>query len=135
VLEKTRPNGDVVRYNPSTDELASYQVGGVFAHTTSLILQCMAGNQIWTISMLSSNKKHVCPVCGYPDLNEPAYDSFGCASYNICPCCGTEFGYDDSTAAHADLRGKWISDGMQWWSKHQLKPDDWDPVRQLKNNY
>lgn len=49
-------------------------------------------------------------------------------------CCGTEFGYDDSTVAHTDLREKWVSDGMQWWSKHQLKPNDWDPVRQLKNN-
>ncbi|PWE39732.1 hypothetical protein C9I49_25505 [Pseudomonas prosekii] len=84
--------------------------------------------------MPNSNQTYVCPVCRYPDLDEPAYDSFGCASYNICPCCGTEFGYDDSTTAHSDLRGKWVSEGMQWWSKHQLKPNDWDPVRQLKNN-
>lgn len=114
--------------------LVSYQVGEVFARTTSLIQQCMVRVQTWTILMPNSNQTYVCPVCRYPDLDEPAYDSFGCASYNICPCCGTEFGYDDSTTAHSDLRGKWVSEGMQWWSKHQLKPNDWDPVRQLKNN-
>lgn len=84
--------------------------------------------------MPNSNQAYVCPVCRYPDLDEPAYDSFGCASYNIRPCCGTEFGYDDSTIAHSDLRGKWVSEGMQWWSKHKLRPNDWGPVRQLKNN-
>jgi len=82
--------------------------------------------------MRSSNDLYVCPVCGYSHLDEAAYDGFGCASYNICPCCGTEFGYDDSVVAHADLRKKWISNGMQWWSKHQLKPDGWDPNKQLK---
>ncbi len=112
--------------------LVSYRAGEIFAHITNLIQQCMGRDLIWTISMLNSNKTYICPVCRYPDLNEAAYDGFGCASYNICPCCGTEFGYDDSTVAHADLRKKWISEGMQWWSKHQLKPTDWDPVRQLK---
>jgi hypothetical protein len=70
--------------------------------------------KIWTVSMPYSNQAYVCPVCGYPDLNEPVYDSFGCASYNICPCSGTEFGYDDSTVAHSDLREKWVSEGMKW---------------------
>lgn len=98
------------------------------------IQQCMVRVQTWTILMPNSNQIYVCPVCSYPDLDEPAYDSFGCASYNICPCCGTEFGYDDSTTAHSDLREKWVSEGMQWWSKHKLKPNGWDPVRQLINN-
>ena len=114
--------------------LVSYQEGEVFARTISLTQQCMVKVQTWNILMPNSNQTYVCPVCRYPDLDEPAYDNFGCASYNICPCCGTEFGYDDSTAAHSYLRGKWVSEGMQWWSKHQLKPNDWDPVRQLKSN-
>lgn len=114
--------------------LVSYHVGEVFARTTSLIQQCMVRVQTWTILMPNSNQIYVCSVCRYPDLDEPAYDSFGCASYNICPCCGTEFGYDDSTTAHSDLREKWVSEGMQWWSKHKLKPNGWDPVRQLINN-
>lgn len=83
--------------------------------------------------MLNSNEVYICPVCGYPSLSEAAYDVFGCPSYNICPCCGTEFGYDDSTLTHSDLRSKWISEGMLWWSKHQKIPDNWDPVKQLDN--
>ncbi|WP_460042587.1 hypothetical protein [Pseudomonas sp. S2_H01] len=81
--------------------------------------------------MLNNDRSYICPVCGYPELDEPPYDGFGCASYGICPCCGTEFGYDDSTLAHSALRTKWISDGMCWWGKKQLIPTDWDPVRQL----
>ena len=87
---------------------------------------------IWIILMRSNNEHYTCPVCGYQHLDEAAYDGFGCASYNICPCCGTEFGYDDSKIAHAELRKRWVSDGMQWWSKHQIKPDDWDPIKQPK---
>ncbi|THF66294.1 hypothetical protein E6C76_05480 [Pseudothauera nasutitermitis] len=83
--------------------------------------------------MRNSSESYVCPVCGYPCLDEAAYDDFGCPSYNICPCCGTEFGYDDSVVAHADLRKKWISNGMQWWSRNQIKSNGWDPIKQLKD--
>ena len=38
---------------------------------------------------------NICPVCGYGELHEPAYDRFGCASFEICPCCGIEFGLED----------------------------------------
>jgi len=81
--------------------------------------------------MRNNKQVYVCPVCGYPDLDEAAYDEFGCSSYNICPCCGTEFGYDDSTVIHADLRKKWISGGMLWWSQYKQAPDGWDPILQL----
>jgi hypothetical protein len=80
-----------------------------------------------------ANKSNTCPVCGYPSLDEAAYDEFGCASYNICPCCGTEFGYDDSSTAHAELRKRWGDVGMPWWSKRQSAPADWNPIDQLKN--
>ncbi|WP_235591764.1 hypothetical protein [Pseudomonas syringae] len=106
----------------------------VLANIKNLTQQYMARDLIWSILMHNDDQMYICPVCGYPDLDEPAYDSFGCASYNICPCCGVEFGYDDSTIAHFQLREKWISEGMQWWSKHQTKPDDWDPLKQLKNS-
>ena len=38
---------------------------------------------------------HMCPVCGYIGLNEQPYDDNGCPSYEICSCCGFEFGFDD----------------------------------------
>lgn len=82
--------------------------------------------------MIASNVSYLFPVCGYPGLEEPPYDEVGCSSFGMCPSCGTQFGYDDATSAHADLRKLWISKGMLWWSKAQASPSGWDPVRQLQ---
>lgn len=82
--------------------------------------------------MNNDKQFYICPVCGYADLNEAPYDEYGCSSYSICPCCGTEFGYDDSSVAHSELRKKWVSKGMPWWSKHQVSSPNWDPVKQLE---
>lgn len=85
----------------------------------------------WIISTRSDKKLYTCPVCWYVDLDEAPYDEFGCSSYSICPCCGTEFGYDDSSLTHSELCKKWVSKGMPWWSKNQVAPLGWDPFRQL----
>jgi hypothetical protein len=77
------------------------------------------------------SEKHRCPVCAYPDLSEAPYDEHGCATHTICPCCGTEFGYDDAGNSHQTLRERWIANGMKWWSKRQAPPQAWDPVEQL----
>jgi len=46
-----------------------------------------------------------CPICGFPDLDEPPYDSDGeNPSFDICPCCGIEFGYEDCGRSHSELR-------------------------------
>jgi hypothetical protein len=74
---------------------------------------------------------HRCPVCCYPDLDEPAYDELGCASFEICPCCGTEFGYDDSGASHEELRRRWLARGAPWFSRSRLPPPGWSAVEQL----
>lgn len=36
-----------------------------------------------------------CPVCGYVGLDEPAYDTHGYGSCEICSCCGFEYGYSE----------------------------------------
>lgn len=81
--------------------------------------------------------KHSCPVCEYQGLDEPPYDSEGWGSFEICPQCGTEFGYDLVNMAfekdgfggvcqmkvgqdvldclHARLRQEWIDGGRKWW--------------------
>jgi len=87
---------------------------------------------IWIIFMRNKNI-NICLVCGYDSLDEPPYDEFGCSSFEICPCCGTEFGYDDSSVKHAELRGKWINTGKKWWSNNVSKPEDWDAEKQLNN--
>ena len=72
-----------------------------------------------------------CPVCGFQGLGEPPYDAHGSASFDICPCCGIEFGYDDATESHQQLRAGWIERGMPWWSQSQPPPVGWDPAAQL----
>ena len=75
-----------------------------------------------------------CPVCGYIGLYEQPYDENGCASYEICPCCGFEFGFDDRDQGKSfeQYREKWISDGAQWFNKKK-QPDNWNLEEQLKN--
>ena len=81
---------------------------------------------------MSGDLRSFCPVCGYPDLTEPAYDQHGCASFDICPSCGTEFGYDDAGRTHADLRERWVNTGAKWSSSTAKPPAGWDPVAQIR---
>jgi formylglycine-generating enzyme required for sulfatase activity len=77
--------------------------------------------------------RHICPVCGYPDLKDPPYDLYGAPSFDICPCCGCEFGYHDATEAARDHHlTHWIKKGAPWHGP-EAKPADWDLEKQLKS--
>jgi predicted RNA-binding Zn-ribbon protein involved in translation (DUF1610 family) len=76
--------------------------------------------------------QNVCPVCGFTGLAEPAYDEHRSASFEICPCCGTEFGNDDATRSHADLRAAWLAGGARWYSRAVAPPPDWRAMDQLR---
>ena len=82
---------------------------------------------------MPSNATFTCPVCGFPGLSEPAYDEHGCASFDICPSCGTEFGYDNATRSAEELRKRWIETGAPWGSKTTPPPPGWDGTKQLAN--
>lgn len=71
--------------------------------------------------------RYLCPVCGYNKLEHPPEDYF------ICPSCGTEFGYDDFTATHDELRRRWLNRGAPWFSSFTAPPENWNPVIQLLN--
>ena len=79
-------------------------------------------------------ESHTCPVCGYPGLYERPWSGES-ASDEICPSCGTHFGYDDwaegdpgaRPMAHAELRAKWLQAGRPWFSSGRSKPADWPP--------
>jgi predicted RNA-binding Zn-ribbon protein involved in translation (DUF1610 family) len=83
--------------------------------------------------MPNSDTTYTCPVCGFPGLSEPAYDEHHCASFEICPSCGTEFGYDDATRSHHDLRVAWLAVGAPWRSQAIRPRPDWDAEKQLQN--
>jgi hypothetical protein len=65
-----------------------------------------------------------CPTCGYP-FQSPWEDS------DICPSCGTQFGYSDSGRTYAELRESWIRRGAQWHSRVYPVPPAWNPWSQL----
>jgi hypothetical protein len=77
---------------------------------------------------------YVCPVCGFPGLDHPAWDpQTGEASFTICPCCGCEFGYDDATTSSRDaFRRRWLKAGAPWFSPER-KPVNWNLPEQLAN--
>jgi len=58
-------------------------------------------------------------------MDRPASD------FNICPSCGTEFGYSDSRRDVAELRADWIEDGAPWRSTVITKPETWNAYVQL----
>jgi hypothetical protein len=76
---------------------------------------------------------HTCPVCGWPELAEPPRSPTGSASYEICPCCGFEFGFDDDARGETydQARARWIADGQRWWSTSRPAPENWNPSHQL----
>lgn len=75
---------------------------------------------------------NICPVCGYAELSQPPYDpETKVATFDICPCCGCEFGYNDATpeAKRRYLRD-WIQRGTPWFDP-KLKPLHWNLKKQL----
>jgi hypothetical protein len=81
-----------------------------------------------------SEKLYICPICGYPGLKEPAWGNDGKSpTFEICPCCGCEFGYEDARPEGAkEFRKRWIATGGKWHDP-TLKPKNWDMKQQLKN--
>ena len=80
------------------------------------------------------NPGYFCPVCGFRGLKEVPYDEHGAPSYEICPCCGFEFGFDgfNNSIAYVDFRQRWIKNGARWFIPG-LKPEGWDLGNQLSN--
>jgi len=79
----------------------------------------------------------ICPVCGYDQLKEAPFDSFGYPSYEICSCCGYEYGFDDESEGISfnEYREEWIKKGFKYRDQEE-KPQDWDKdmmLEQLKN--
>jgi hypothetical protein len=73
-----------------------------------------------------------CRVCGYRNSEPPWGPDCQTPSHRICPCCGTEFGYEDITLKAIRMkRGKWVESGMPWFSPKK-KPKDWNAEEQMQ---
>src|SRR5579863_1109345 len=69
--------------------------------------------------------KYSCPVCGYTGLLAPPVD------HEICPCCGTHFGYHDWALSHEELTKIWIGNGARWFDHDTPPPAHWNALQQL----
>lgn len=74
-----------------------------------------------------------CRVCGrtYPT---PPWGSDGRSpTFEICECCGVEWGYGDATpVAVARFRAAWEAAGRPWFCP-SARPTDWDAAAQYAN--
>ncbi len=74
-----------------------------------------------------------CRVCGLLQDCEPWGENGKTPSYEICDCCGVEFGYEDSTQESTwRFRKNWIEKGAPWFTM-ALKPENWSMEEQLKH--
>lgn len=46
-------------------------------------------------------EEHFCRICGLYSEDKPWGEDGHCPTYDICPCCGCEFGYEDYTVESA----------------------------------
>ena len=73
-----------------------------------------------------------CRVCGFSHDIPPWGEDDHTPSFEICECCGVEFGYEDCTAQSASkYRSEWISNGAQWNDESE-RPAGWVLEEQLK---
>jgi len=78
-----------------------------------------------------------CLVCGFVGLKEPPYDNNNYPSYEICPCCGFEYGFSDTSQGYTykSYREEWILNGFVFFYG-DLKPSNWGKeflIEQMKN--
>jgi hypothetical protein len=57
-------------------------------------------------------------------------------SYDVCACCGFEFGFDDNPGtaepqSFEAYRLGWRDDGCRWFDATK-RPEGWSPVEQAK---
>ena len=79
---------------------------------------------------------YTCPVCGFPDLDDPPRTENSGGSYEICPSCGFQFGVsdDDLGITYEEWRKRSIALGRLWNSIGIEPPGGWDPEEQLRKH-
>ena len=79
-----------------------------------------------------TQKDYACRICGFLQLFPPWGDDGKTPLFEICDCCGVEFGYEDATIqAIKQYRDRWLSDDAIFWSPKD-KPKIWLLEEQLK---
>lgn len=77
--------------------------------------------------------EHNCRICGLFQEEQPWGKDGESPTYNICPCCGVEFGNEDYTIKSVhEYRKLWLEKGAVWFSIKE-KPINWLLEEQLKD--
>ena len=78
-------------------------------------------------------KEHFCRICGLYIEDKPWGEDGNCPTYEYCPCCGVEFGYQDYTIESAiNYRKQWIANGSKWADLKE-KPENWSLEEQISH--
>ena len=82
--------------------------------------------------MENKNYKKNCRVCGY-EYDEPPWGiDDKTPLFEICPCCGNQFGYNDcNIEAIRKYRSEWIINGANWFNS-KFQNVGWNLFSQLK---
>lgn len=98
---------------------------------------------------------HTCPCCGFTGLKQKPYENmplleetknkptpyetlWGFPSYEVCGCCGYEFGFNDNPGVNEpgetfeQARQEWIASGCEWFDPSE-KPAGWSAEAQLSS--
>ena len=88
---------------------------------------------IWSILMHNKKSERYCRICGLDQGEEGVRDNNGCASFDICSCCGVEFGHEDiNVDTCKKYRNNWINTLNAKWFNEKIKPKHWSLDLQLK---
>ena len=82
---------------------------------------------------MRNDKQYRCRVCGLLCDGNQWGDDGKSPSYDICDCCGVEFGNEDCTLdGIRKYRDDWLKNGAKWFNP-KAKPDDWSLQGQMNN--
>ena len=78
-------------------------------------------------------KDHNCRVCGLYIEDKPWGEDGRCPTYEFCPCCGVEFGYQDySLESIREFRKNWLEKDARW-DDPKSKPSNWNLEKQMQD--
>ncbi|WP_124979580.1 hypothetical protein [Nonlabens xiamenensis] len=79
-----------------------------------------------------SKEEYKCRCCGLK-YTEPTWYDKNDASFDICICCGVEFGVQDTHIKSVrEYRLDWLQSGAEWFVRESM-PKEWEVFDQLKN--
>ena len=80
-----------------------------------------------------NNKELNCRICGYNHETPIWGEDNQNPTFEICDCCGCEFGNDDyRIESIIKYRNDWFMNGGKWFIKDK-KPKEWNIFDQLSN--